>query len=286
MLTLRQRLLLLAPLIALLLPFLIAPALLGFVASFTNYAPAHPALTFVGFKNYGVVIRNLEFSAAVRNTLFFTLITVPLELALGFALAYLLRRPFRGRDLLRVLLLIPWLVSPIANGVMWHFLFSSQVGLFNFWLALVHLPEQPSPLGIRHWALPAVMLVEIWRTTPLVGFLLLPGLLTLPAEGWEAATLEGASLLQRIGQIALPALRPLLLTIGLLLTGNALGVFDSILIMTGGGPVSDTLTMGLFSYHRAFTLFDWPGGATAAWLIALAVLVVSLLYLRLAREKG
>ena len=198
---------------------------------------------------------------------------------------YSVRYVASGRDLLRVLLLIPWLVSPIANGVMWHFLFSSQVGLFNFWLALFHLPEQPSPLGLRHWALPAVMLVEIWRTTPLVSFLLLPGLLVVPAEGWEAATLEGASLMQRLGQIALPALRPLLLTLGLLLTGNALGVFDSILIMTGGGPVSDTLTLGLFSYHRAFTLFDWPGGATAAWLIALAMLLVSLLYLWLAQER-
>jgi multiple sugar transport system permease protein len=285
MLTLRQRFLLLTPLMVLLLPFLLAPALLGFIASFTNYAPTHHSLNFVGLKNYQVVINNREFSAAMRNTLRFTLLTVPIELALGFVLAYLLRRPWRGRDLLRVLFLIPWLVSPIANGVMWHFLFSSQVGLFNFWLALFRLPKQPSPLGIRSWALPAVMLVEIWRTTPLVSFLLLPGLLSIPAEQWEAATIEGASVVQRIGQIALPALRPLLLTVGLLLTGSALGVFDSILIMTGGGPVSDTLTLGLFSYHRAFTLFDWPGGATSAWLIVLAVLSASLLYLWLAREK-
>ncbi len=284
MLTLRQRLILFAPLATLLLPFLIIPVFLGFLASFSNYTSARHTFALVGLKNYQVVIRNGEFSAAVRNTLLFTLLTVPLELAFGFALAYLLRGCSRGRALWQILLLLPWLVSPIANGVMWHFLFNSQVGLLNFWFTLFHLPRQPSPLGLRSWALLAVMGVEIWRTTPLVSFLLLPGLLAIPAEQWEAAMVEGASLAQRLQQIAVPALRPLLFTISLLLTGSALGVFDSILIMTGGGPVSDTLTLGLFSYHQAFILFNWPIGATAAWLIGLAVLLVGWLSIRLSRK--
>ena len=246
---------------------------------FDHYAALYPRLA--GMAASTVLARNQEFGAAVRNTLLFVLITVPIELLLGFGMAYLLRRPFRGRDVLRVFFLLPWLVSPIANGVMWHFLFNSQVGFINVWLAFFHVAAQPSPLGVRRLALPAVMLVEIWRTTPLVSFLLLPGLLGIPTEQWEQATLEGASVVQRISNIALPALRPLLLTVGLLLAGSALGVFDSILVMTGGGPVSDTLTLGLFSYNRAFKVFDWPFGATAAWLIVLLVLVVGFAYLRL-----
>src|SRR5205085_3295743 len=142
-----------------------------------------------GFGNYRAVLADPQFAVAFRNILAFTLASVPAELLIGFVIAYLLRESFRGRGLVRVLLLIPWLVSPIANGVMWHFLFNSSTGLVNFWFALLHLPQQPSPLGLRGWARPAVMGVEIWRTTPLVSFLLLPGLLALPAEQWEAATI-------------------------------------------------------------------------------------------------
>ena len=122
MLTRRQRLLFLTPLALILLPFLLWPALFGFFASFTNYAPLQTKLRVVGLHNYMVVLRDQLFMRSISNILWMTVIAVPAELTCGLAIAYALRRPFRGRGLLRVALLIPWLISPIANGVMWHFL--------------------------------------------------------------------------------------------------------------------------------------------------------------------
>lgn len=283
--TLRERLFLLTPLAVILLPFLIWPAVFGFLTSFTNYAPAELRIHFVGFADYATVLGDPQFRIAFRNIVVFSLVSVTAELALGFGLAYLLREPFRGQGFVRAALLIPWLVSPIANGVMWHFLSNSQTGLINFGLAWLGLNMLPSPLGLKGWALPAVILTDIWRKSPLVSFLLLPGLLAIPREQWEQATLEGASMLNRMQHIALPWLRPLLLTVALLLIGDALGTFDSVLMLTGGGPGSETLTPGLYSFQRAFQIHNWPIGATSAWLIVASVLLVGLVYFRLTRAE-
>jgi multiple sugar transport system permease protein len=286
MLTHRQRVVLLLPLGLVLLPFLVWPALFGFFASFTNYAPLQAKIHFVGLHNYLAVLRDQLFIRSIRNIFWMTVVAVPAELASGLAIAYALRRPFRGRGLLRVALLLPWLISPIGNGVMWHFLFSSQVGVLNFVLAWLHLPLLSSPLGLPGLALPVTMGIDIWRKTPLVSFLLVPGVLAIPTDQWDQATLDGARLWHRIADITVPWLRPLLLTIALLLIGDTLGTFDSILILTGGGPGSETMTPGLYSYQQAFQVNNWTVGATVAWLIAAAVLVVGIGYLLLMQREG
>jgi len=181
------------------------------------------------------VVNDHPFHVAFRNITLFSLVTVPAELVIGFVLAYLLREPFRGRGLVRAALLIPWLVSPMANGVMWHFLSNSERGLLNFCLAWLDLTALPSPLGMKGWAL--------------------------------------------------PSLRPLLLTVALLFTGDALGTFDSVLILTGGGPGSATLTPALYSYQQAFQNHLWPIGTTSAWLIVASVLLVGLVYVRSVRTE-
>src|SRR5260370_42656019 len=128
---------------------------------------------------------------------------------------------------MRLVLLIPWLVSAVANGVMWHFLFNSETGIINYWPALLGLPRPPSPLS-SGLALISMIGIEVWRTTPFVSFLLLPGLLTIPGVQWDQADIEGLSTLQRLRHVVLPRMRLLLLTIGLLLVGNALGTSESI----------------------------------------------------------
>jgi multiple sugar transport system permease protein len=284
-LTRREHLLLLAPLTLILLLFLIYPAAFGFIASFTDYAPAQLHTHFVGLDNYAEVVGDSEFGATVRNIAAFTLMSVPAELVLGFVMAHLLREPFRGRGLLRVVLLIPWLISPAANGVMWHFMFDRERGLFSFFLAWLGSPGLPSPLGSPNLALPATIISDVWRKAPLVGFLLLPGMLSIPKEQWEQARMEGASVITQIRHIALPWLRPLLLTIALLLIGDTLGTFDNILVLTGGGPGSATMMPGLYSYNEAFRLYNWPVGATSAWMIVAAVVLIGIAYLKLVREQ-
>lgn len=281
-----QRLLLVIPLILILIPFLLWPALFGLLSSFTNYAPFQTSpLRFIGVENYLRILQDSDFQAAIRNVIVFTVVTVVVELVLGTAVAYALRKPFWGRSLVRFILLMPWLVSPIANGVMWHYLLNPNYGALNFWSALFGLPRIEDVLSLQ-LALPTVMAVEIWRKVPLVTFLVLPGLLAIPSAQWDMADLEGMSIWARVRHIILPRLRLLLLTVALLLIGDALGTSDSILILTGGGPGSVTMTPGLYSYRQAIKAFDWRAGSTSAWLIAAAVLLVGICYLSLARKEA
>jgi multiple sugar transport system permease protein len=286
MLTRRQSVLFFTPLVLLLIPFLLWPALFGLITSFTNYDPyRRAAVRFVGMANYVYVWQDHDFQAAIRNIIIFTIVTVVLELGIGLCIAYALREPFRGRSLVRVILLLPWLVSPVANGVMWHFLYNSDNGIVNFWPVLVGLPQFPPPLS-SGLALIATMAVDIWRKVPLVSFLALPGLLAIPAGQWDHAEIEGLSIYNRIRHIVLPRVRLLLLTIAMLLVGDALGTSESILILTGGGPGSETMTPGLFSYRRAFQIYDWQAGATSAWLITLSIVLVGVCYILLTRRDA
>ena len=264
MLTRLQRAGFLLPFVVIVLIFIIFPAIIGFISSFTNYSPLqqHP-VHVVGLENYARVFSEPEFPVSLRNITIFTIFTVSLELMLGVLLAYILRVPFRGRSFVRVVLLLPWLVSPIANGVMWHYIFNQ--------------PGFPNLLG-SSTALIVVMLVEVWRVAPFVTFLVLPGVLGIPQQNWDDARLDGLSSFAKLRFLVLPRLRTLLLSIGMLLVGQALGAFETILIFTGGGPGSATVTPGLYAYQSAIKTYDWTRGVPASWLIALAVLVVGIIY--------
>jgi multiple sugar transport system permease protein len=286
MISRRQQWLFLAPFFLIIVPFMIWPALFGLFASFTNYTPFQKlSLQFVGFSNYARILSDPDFRKAIVNILIFTLCTVILELLIGILTAYRLRKAFRGRSLIRFILLIPWLISPIANGVLWRFLLQPNNGIPNYWAEWLRLPSFPSLIG-HGLALFTMMAVDIWHKAPLVMFLVLPGLQFIAPAYWDLAELEGMSLWVRLRHLVFPQLRLLLLTIALLLIGDALATSESILILTGGGPASETITPGLYSYSHAVNIYDWVGGATSAWLIAAAVLLVGIVYLILVRRAA
>jgi ABC-type sugar transport system permease subunit len=286
MLSRRQQWLFLAPFFLIIVPFMIWPALFGLFTSVTNYIPFQKvSLQFVGFTNYARILSEAEFQKAIVNILVFTVFTVSIELLLGLLIAYRLRKAFRGRSLVRFILLIPWLISPVANGVMWHFLLQSNNGIPQYWGELVRLSSIPSFLG-HGLALPTIIAVDIWRKAPLVMFLVLPGLQFIAPAYWDLADLEGMNLWIRLRHIVLPHMRLLLLTITLLLIGDALATSESTLILTGGGPASETITPGLYSFKQAVTVFDWTRGATSAWFIAAAVLLIGGVYLILVRREA
>lgn len=260
------------------------PALIGLASTLTTYSPFATSVSFVGLANYTAVLADPQFAAAVRNIALFTAFAVPLEIAVGFAIAYLLREPLRGRSTLRVLLLLPWLISPIGSGVMWHFLLGPTNGIGAYLLGWLGL-NATSPLGDARLALAVVVALEVWRLAPFVAFLVLPGLIAIPRERWDEAKLSGAPWYREVLDIAVPAVRPLLLTLTMLLVGLALGSFDVVLILTGGGPGTATLTPALYSYAAAFEINAWPLGAASAWLIAGAVLLVGAAYVRVASER-
>ena len=279
----RERAVLLAPLAILLTGGLIGPTLIGLLATLTTYSPFTTSVRFVGLANFSKVLGDPQFASAWANVAVFTAIAVPIELIAGLVIAMLLRRPLRGKAAWRVLLLFPWLISPIASGVMWHFLLSSTTGIEEFVFGWLGQPSPPSPLGDLRLALPTVIAIEVWRVAPFVTFLLLPGLESIPQERWDTARLAGASFFAQLVYIAIPGIQGLLATVGMLLVGFALGTFDAILILTGGGPGSATSTPALYSFEAAFAANDWPVGAAAAWTIAIAVFVIGAAYVRVSR---
>jgi multiple sugar transport system permease protein len=284
MMSLRQRILFLAPFAVFVAAFIVGPAMLGFYSSFTDYDPRGDSpIRFVGASNYILLISDMEFQSAVRNAALFVPATVIIEMILGVVAAYELRKPFRGRGVVRVILLVPWLISPVANGLMWRFLFHRKTGLLNLVPALLGLPSIPDLRG-PGFALAAVTAIEIWRKAPFVGFLVLPAMLAIPLEQWDLAELEGMSHIARIRHIVIPRLRRSLLTVMFLLFGDSVGTFEGIFIFYGGGPRLDTITPGFFSYWKAFKVFSWRTGAASAWLIAAAVLIIGVCYCILMRR--
>lgn len=277
--------LMIAPAIVLLSFFVVIPAGLGLLSTFTNYSPQQANWKIVGLLNYQQVMEDRTLGSAFTNGIILTFLTVPLEIGLALLVTALLRRPFPGRSYLRVVLLLPWLVSPMAAGVMWHFLYNGQVGISAWLSSLFHSAYIASPLADPAWALPSLALSQIWRSAPLAAFLLLPGVLAVPQDQLDYALLEGSSVFSKWRNIILPQMRALLLTIGLLLVGQSLSEFDSVLILTGGGPGTRTMTPALYSYNLAVTSHNWPLGVTVAWLLEGVVVVVGVIYLALMRGE-
>lgn len=277
---------LLAPLALVVALFTVWPALYGLVYSFTSFdALRNVPVRFTGLENYVRAFEQPGFRDSIRNAVVLALVSVALQITLGTLVAYALRRPFRGRTAVRLLLLAPWLVSPIASGVMWHFLFNRESGFVNILPALFGLPLLPDPRG-PGLAMLSLILIETWRKAPLVAFLVLPALMGVPAALWDLASIEGLSRLETARHIVLPHLRGLLLTLFMLLVGDALGTFETVLMFTGGGPGSETITPGLFSYQQAFQTYNWSLGSSSAWVVVASVFALGAVYLALNRAEA
>ena len=166
---------------------------------------------------------------------------------------------------------------------MWHQLLSTEHGVLSFWTALLRLPPVPYPLVSAPFA--SVIVVEIWRKFPLVSFLILPGLQAIPTEQWDNSKLDGLSLWGQIRYIVLPRLRLLLLTVALLLAGDALGISESVFFLTGGGLGVQTMTPGLYSYNKAIRGLNWSFAAIPGWFTVVGVFLLGLCYVYYSRPK-
>ena len=221
-LTRPEQLLLYGPLAVVLLLWLIIPALLGLVATVTDYAPAQPAVQWVGLHNFQVILGDRTFAACgAQHRRLHASSRCRSNWWSGSASRISCAARFTGARWSDCCFLLPWLVSPVASGVMWHFLFGSETGFLNFAVRSLGLARLPSPLSQHGLALVTVVAVESWRVAPLVTFLLLPNLAAIPRERWEDSQLDGLSTLGTIRHVALPGMRSLILAVSMLLIGGA-----------------------------------------------------------------
>jgi multiple sugar transport system permease protein len=203
---------------------------------------------------------------------------------LGLLAALLLNERFAGRSLVRSAILIPWIIPGIVAAVTWKWLYHPNFGMVNHLLTGLGLtPTYTNWLADLRWALPAVLLVNIWKSFPFAMMMLLAGLQSAPADLYEAARVDGATAPQRLIYLTLPLLRPVLLVVALLLTIWNLSTFTYIYVLTGGGPVRQTEVLGVYIYAMAFQNFKFGQAAAAAVILFIIATLLSVAYLRVLR---
>jgi multiple sugar transport system permease protein len=260
---------------ATLLPILIfsvAPMLSVFYFAFTDYNIFGETTDWIGLANFEEAFANRVFGKAVGNTFHFTILSVPARLALGFLIAILLNRRFRGISLVRAVYYIPGLTSAVAIAVVWIWLFDPRLGMANVILNLFGVASK-NWLRDPATALNAVVCVSVWSGFGMTMIIYLAGLQGIPASYYEAAQIDGANSWQLLRYITWPLLRPV--TFYLFVTGviSAMQIFTLVLVMTQGGPLDSTTTLVHQIYMNAIQ-FNRMGYASALTLVLFCIILV------------
>lgn len=285
----RQAWVLLAPM--LLVMFLLTgwPLFRTIWLSFTDAAliGSDGAANLIGFDNYLYALTDPDFVASIGRTLYFTVVSVVIEGVIGVLVALLLNQRFYGRNVLRVLVILPWALPTIVNAMMWRLNFNPDYGSINALLTQLGVMDHyRSWLGTPTSALNAVMLADIWKNYPLVTLLVLAAMQSIPEDLYEAARLDGASALRRFRAITLPAIAGPLSVALVLRTIDAFKIFDIVYVMTRGGPVDSTKTLSFFVYQESFSYLRAGSGAAYAILMTLMCsLLIAIYMLMLLRQR-
>ncbi|HKC23731.1 MAG TPA: sugar ABC transporter permease [Thermoanaerobaculia bacterium] len=277
----RETLLLLAPAAALLAAVVALPVVRVLSLSFMRAELAGGiAIRGAGAGPYLRLWQDGRWLSALANTCVFTGASVALETLLGLAFALVLHARFRGRGLLRSAVLLPWALPTAVIALAWAWIFNDTFGVANDVLMRLHLIGHPIAwLGEPRLAMAAIVLADVWKTTPFVALVLLAGLQSIPEDVLEAARADGLSAPQRFLRVTLPLLAPSLVVAILFRAVQAWGAFDVVYVMTGGGPGGATETISLYAFQNYFRYLDFGYGSTIAtqgMLLAAAVAGVGL----------
>ena len=247
--------------------------------SLTEYSLRVPGLwRFVGFDNYSEAFGSSEFWDAVKTTFLFTVISVTLELAIGLAMALAMHAAFKGRGLLRTVVLVPWAVLTVVSAITWKTLFEPNLGLVPTILNKVGIAENVVWLGQSGYALAVMILADVWKTAPFMALLLLAGLQVIPDDVYDAAKVDGATTWQRFRRITLPLLTPAILVALIFRTLDALRIFDLPFVLTGG--TNGTSTLSLIAQKELTTNNLIGYGSALSVLTFVIVMAVSFVYIK------
>lgn len=238
---------------------------------------------FVGVENYLLVFTDADFWNASANTLLITLVTVPGALVVGLVLALLANQPFKRRWPVRLALLLPWALPLSFAGLIFAWFFHTEYGVVNDLLQRLGLAEVRDPtmwLLRPGWAMAAICLTVIWKTSSFMALILLAGLQMIPRSLYEAAEVDGASPWQQFWQVTLPMLMPSILVALIFRTITALQTFDIPYTMTHGGPGNATQTLAMLIHRTTIDYLDLGYGSTLAVCMFVMSLAVTALYLR------
>ena len=242
---------------------------------------------FIGLGNYRELASDARFWGDLAHTLFFTAVSVTLELACGLALALALNRTFRGRGPVRTVVLLPWAVPTVVSALVWRFLFEGRSGVVNRVLTAVGAVGAPVVwFSQASTAWVPVILSDVWKTTPFVALLLLAGLQNLDPALDEAARMDGAGPWRRFREVTLPLLRPAIVVALVFRSLDAFRVFDLIYVLTGGGPGTATESLSVYGFDALLRDLRFGYGSAISVVIFAVSFVLALAYIRVLGGVG
>ena len=269
------------PALVMIAAFTIFPILFSVVLSFENVNVTANGFSLGGATtaNYSLVVGAGLWHHALWFTLLYTVVTVLVEVILGTAFALVLERLTRARGLMMALLLVPWSMITVISAELWSYIYNASYGVIDAIATALGLGA-PVILGTPVPATIALMVADIWKTTPFVTIIVLAGLVMLPSDVFEAAEIDGASAWTTFWLVTFPLLRPTLAIAVLFRVLQAFGLFDLPFVLTNGGPGSSTESLAMLGYNTMFQNLDFGPGAAIATSTAVIVLVLCLIFLR------
>ena len=270
----------LAPALAVIALVAAYPIVYAVWLSLHEYSVITPGLSrFVGIDNYSEALGSSEFWDAMKTTLLFTAISVALELVIGLAMALVMHAAFRGRALLRAVVLVPWAILTVVTAITWRTMFEPDLGFVNNMLETLGLPgSNVIWLGEEGYALGVMILADVWKTAPFMALLILAGLQGIPGELHDAAKVDGANTWQRFKSVTLPLLVPAITVALIFRTLDALRIFDLPYVLTKGANGTETLS--LIAQEELVTQRNTGLGSALSVLTFVTVMGISFLYIR------
>lgn len=279
-----------APALTAIMLFFVVPAFASLVLSFTDfdiYALANlDNLRFIGFDNYQRLLTNPLFWQAMRNTLWFVVLGVPLIVTLSLGAALLIHaRTVKWRAVWRVALFAPFVTTLVATAVVWNYLLHTRYGLINYGLGFVGIGPVDW-LGNPSTALPAILMFVAWKSFGYNMIIFLAALQTVNKELLDAARVDGAGPWMRFRHVTLPAIAPTVLLVSILTVAGMFQLFAEPYVMTQGGPAKSTVTVLYFMFEEGFKWWNLGSGAAVAFILFLCIFAVTLVQMKLARRGG
>jgi multiple sugar transport system permease protein len=259
------------------------PIIASFGISLTDWDLLSPA-KFVGLDNFAALLGEDRFLIALRNTVFFTLTSVPIGLIIGLGLALALDQRIRGIAIIRTAYFLPVVTSTTAIALVWLWIYSPQGGLLNAALGTFGIPPQKW-VSDPFWAMPSIVAMSVWQGLGITVIIFLAGLQGIPQEFYDAASVDGAGRWARFRHVTVPLLTPTIFFTGILAFIGAFQVFDQVYVLARPGePSKATITLVYYIYERGFDNFKMGLAASASWILFLIVAILTILYFRSQRR--
>jgi len=278
---------LIAPTLLLVIGVVAYPLIYSFVMSFGDVEFANiKDYDFVGFSQYIKVFTDSDFISSIQVSAKFVFFTVLIKLILGTLVALMLKERFIGRSITRALIIIPWATPFVVVGLMWKWMLHSKVGVINFILERLGIIQEYIPfLSEKTFAMPFVILADVWQGTPFFVIIILAGLQTIPEDLYEASSMDGAGGIRSFFSITLPLIKFPMFISTILGTILAINAFDLFFVLTKGGPGNITTNATLFDWNNAFKFYHLSYASAISYVILIIAMLITIGYVIVMRRN-